>query len=413
MSEFLHFDKSAGIHAGRFHFRELVRLGPTILIVSFLFLFLLYIYSTQAIVTELKEDEVTLTRSYGRFWATAFSEGGELEILQEIFRNIDFPVVVIDRGGRPIHWENIELPTDEAGKPIADEVGRIVADLDRINDPFFMTGPRGERDFATVHYGESKAVTRLRYIPYLQGSVLVVFGLVAILVIRYNLRSEKSLIWVGMARESAHQLGTPLSSLHGWLELLKDRTRNGKEIDNNLFEAMQDDLARLSKVANRFESIGRKTTPVDVNLYQVLRRLESYFRARLPRGTNKVALSLKARETIQVRGNQELLEWAFENIIKNSLDSLQGKSGEISIVVEPVNDKIVIDCRDTGSGIPRDIRRHIFKTGVTTKSTGWGVGLALARRIICDYHGGELALVSTGDGGTHFRVTLPRIESQS
>jgi signal transduction histidine kinase len=413
MNEFLNFDESPEVNAGRFGFQRLVRLSPTILIVSFLVLFLLYIYSTHTIVTELKEDEVTLTRSYGKFWATAFSEGGELELLQEIFRNIDFPVVVIDRGGRPIHWENIELPTDEAGEPIADEVKKIVAGLDRSNDPFFMMGPRGEKDFATVHYGESKAVTRLRYIPYLQGSVLVVFGLLAILVIRYNLRSEKSLIWVGMARESAHQLGTPLSSLQGWLELLKDRTRNGKEIAEDLFEAMQDDLNRLSKVANRFESIGRKTTLVEVKLDQVLRRLESYFGARLPKGTNRVVLSLEVEEAIPVRGNRELLEWAFENIIRNSLDSLEGKSGEISIVAKPRNDEIVVDCTDTGSGIPRDIRRHIYKTGVTTKSTGWGVGLALARRIICDYHGGELALVSTGDGGTHFRVTLPRIESRS
>jgi hypothetical protein len=361
-------------------------LSPTILIVSFLVLFLLYIYSTQSIVAELKKDEVTLTRSYGKFWATAFSEGGELEIVQEIFRNIDFPVVVIDKGGRPIHWENIDLPTDETGRPRADEVNEIVSRLDRVNEPFSMTGPRGEKDFAKVHYGESKAVTRLRYIPYLQGAVLVVFGLLAVLVIQYNLRSEKSFIWVGMARESAHQLGTPLSSLQGWLEILRERKRSGEKISGDVVEAMQDDLSRLSKVANRFESIGRKTPLVEVKIEDILGKLESYFRVRLPAGRKKVDLSLRVEELVPIRGNSELLEWAFENIIKNSIDSLEGKSGEISIVAGKKSEVITIDFRDTGSGIPRDMRRHIFRTGTTTKSEGWGVGLALARRIICDYH---------------------------
>jgi signal transduction histidine kinase len=382
-------------------------LSPTILIISFLILFLLYIYSTQAIVTELKRDEVTLTRSYGKFWATAFSEGGELEIIQEIFKNIDFPVVVIDRSGKPIHWENVDLPLDESGIPHLAEVGELVTRLDRVNEPFSMTGPGGEKDFATVHYGESRAVTRLRYIPYLQGAVLVVFGLLAVFVIRYNLRSEKSMIWVGMARESAHQLGTPLSSLQGWLEILRGKNRSSA-VSNEEIEAIQDDLTRLTKVANRFESIGRETTLSELNLVSILKELESYFRVRLPVGRKKIVLSLEIDNLPAVLGNNELLEWAFENIIKNSIDSLEGRSGEIVIEARGSQEGAVIDFRDTGSGIPRDIRRHIFKTGITTKSEGWGVGLTLAHRIICDHHGGTLTLVTTNEKGTHFRVYLPR-----
>jgi len=385
-----------------------LRLSPSILIVSFLVLFLLYLYSTQAIVTELKRDEVTLTRSYGQFWATAFSEGGELEIIQEIFKNIDFPVVIIDRSGKPIHWENIDLPLDESGIPHLEEVGELVTRLDRVNEPFSMTGPGGEKDFAMVHYGESRAVTRLRYIPYLQGAVLAVFGLLAVFVIRYNLRSEKSMIWVGMARESAHQLGTPLSSLQGWLEILRGKNRSGGVVSSEEVEAMQDDLARLIKVANRFESIGREATLAELNLESILKDLESYFRVRLPAGRKKIVLSLEIDNLPAIRGNSELLEWAFENIIKNSIDSLEGRSGEIVIEAREGQEGVVIDFRDTGSGIPRDIRRHIFKTGITTKSGGWGVGLTLAHRIICDHHGGTLALATTNEKGTHFRVYLPR-----
>ena len=393
---------------GFVHLDLLIRLGPSILIVSFLFLFLLYIYSTRSIVTELKEDEVTLSRGYGRFWATAFSEGGELEIVQEIFKNIDFPVVVIDRNGRPIHWENIELSEEEPESLQIEEVKGIAASLDRINTPFRMTGPSGEKDFATVHYGESRSVTRLRYIPFLQGAVLVLFGLLAVLVIRYNLRSEKSLIWVGMARESAHQLGTPLSSLQGWLEILRERNRTGERAPLDVIEAMQDDLTRLTKVANRFESVGREAVRAEVKVDEILEGLESYFRVRLPTGRKKIDWKLEVGGLTPVRGSRELLEWAFENIIKNSIDALEGRSGEITIAATEKRDRIVIDFRDTGSGISRDIRRHIFKTGVTTKEAGWGVGLALTRRIICDYHGGTIDLVSTNEKGTHFRVMLPR-----
>jgi hypothetical protein len=386
---------------------RLVRLSPTILIVSFLLLFLLYLYTTRAIVNELREDEVTLMRGYGRFWATAFSEGGELEILQEVFRNIDFPVVVIDRSGKAIHWENIDLPEGKDGPDAARAAREVAARLDRVNEPFRMTGPDGEPDFATVHYGVSRTVSRLEYIPYLQGAVLAVFGLLAVLVIRYNLRSEKSLIWVGMARESAHQLGTPLSSLEGWIEILDDRRRNGVDIPEDVLGAMREDLARLSKVANRFESVGRETLLDEVDLAEVLKGLESYFRVRLPAGRKRVELSLEVGALAPVRGNRELLEWAFENLIRNSLDALEGKSGRIDIRAVREADRLTIDFRDTGCGIPRELRRRIFRTGVTTKPAGWGVGLALARRIVREYHGGSLVLVATGAEGTHFRVTFP------
>ncbi len=395
------------------NFHRLVRLSPTILIVSFLVLFLLYIYYTQSMVSSLKEDEVILSRSYGKFWATALSEGGELEIIQEIFRNIDFPVLVIDRAGKPIHWENIDLAVDDRGVPIAAEVNDVAAKLDRVNEPFRMVGPAGEKDFATIHYGESAVITRLKYIPYLQAAVMVVFGLLAVLVIRYNLKSEKSLIWVGMARESAHQLGTPLSSLHGWLEILRNRGGEGREVQNDVLNAMQEDLARLSKVANRFESVGRETVLAEERIEEVLEGLEAYFRKRLPTGKKKVKMSLEVDRLPCVLGNRELLEWAFENIIKNSIDALEGKTGEISIRAAERNGSIVIDFMDTGTGIPREIRRRVFKTGVTTKPRGWGVGLALAWRIISDYHRGTITLVSTGEEGTHFRVTLPLKGSQA
>jgi hypothetical protein len=385
-----------------------VRLGPSILIVSFLVLFLLYIYSTRQIVGELKQDEMTLTRSYGKFWANAFAEGGELEIIQEIFKNINFPVVVIDRNGRPIHWENIEISNkEEPSKENEEAVKEIAARLDRINSPLSMIGPRGESDFATIHFGESKEVTRLRYIPYLQGAVLIVFGLLAVFVIRYNLKSEKGLIWVGLARESAHQLGTPLSSLQGWLEILRDRIENGRAIEDDIVESMREDLSRLNKVANRFESVGRAPVFGAVSIDEVLRGLETYFRKRLPKGEKRVELLVETHDSRPVRGNRELLEWAFENIIKNSIDALEGRAGEISVRVSREGGKVTVDFRDTGSGVAKEVRRRIFKTGVTTKSSGWGVGLALARRIISDYHGGDIVLVSTGGNGTHFRVTLP------
>jgi hypothetical protein len=399
--------------------QKISRMSPSLILLSFLVLFVLYVLYSHNLVNELKEDEAVVSEAYGQFWATAFQEGRELEIIQSIFSHIDFPVVVINARGKPLHWENIGVPVDARDPESLELVKKIALELDSYNSPFTMTGPGGEKNFATVHYGESRIIRDLRYMPYLQAAVLVIFSILAIWIIRYNLRSEKKLIWVGMARESAHQLGTPLSSLRGWVELLRLReeatvdTGSSKGIMatsiKEISSEMDEDLGRLSKIANRFELIGRTPRLQEIHVEDILRSMEMYFQVRIPQRTSSIKLNFDVPDLPPVSGNPELLEWAFENIIKNSIDSLEGRGGIIEVKAWLwENRDIRITISDTGIGVPKKLRKSMFDAGITTKERGWGVGLSLAKRIITEYHRGSIGLVSTVEKrGTVFLVTLP------
>ncbi|MFQ6103941.1 MAG: PAS domain-containing sensor histidine kinase [Candidatus Glassbacteria bacterium] len=399
--------------------QKISRMSPSLLLVSFLVLFVLYVIYSQNLVNELKEDEAIVSEAYGKFWATAFQEGRELEIIQSIFSHIDFPVVVINARGKPLHWENIGVPVDARDSQSLEMVKQIASELDTYNPPFTMTGPGGEKNFATVHYGESRIIRELRYMPYLQAAVIIVFAILAIWIIRYNLRSERKLIWVGMARESAHQLGTPLSSLRGWVELLRLReeaavdSRSGESIlatsIKEITTQMNEDLTRLTKIANRFELIGRTPRFQETHVEEILRNMELYFRARIPQRTESITLNFDVPDLPPISGNPELLEWAFENIIKNSIDALEGRGGVIDVTAWLHEGRdIHITVSDTGVGISKRLRKDMFKAGITTKERGWGVGLSLAKRIISDYHRGNIRLISTFENkGTVFLVTLP------
>jgi len=399
--------------------QKISRMSPSLLLASFLVLFALYVVYTQNLVDELKNDEAFVSEAYGRFWATAFQEGTELEIIQSIFSNIDFPVVVINASGKPLHWENIGVPADRRDPESMEMVKKIARELDQHNTPFTMMGPGGEKNYAAVHYGESRIIRELRYMPYLQGAVLCIFSLLAVWFIRYNLRSERKLIWVGMARESAHQLGTPLSSLKGWVELLRLREEAGTEPGHSkrlmatsvkeITGEMDEDLGRLTKIANRFELIGRTPRLKETHVEEILRNMEMYFRVRIPQRTSSITLKFDVPDMAPVLGNPELLEWAFENVIKNGIDALEGRGGVIEVKAWMHEDRdIHVTVSDTGIGISKRMRKSIFKAGTTTKEKGWGVGLSLAKRIISDYHRGSIRLVSTLENkGTVFMVTLP------
>jgi hypothetical protein len=222
---------------------------------------------------------------------------------------------------------------------------------------------------------------------------------------------EQRSIWVGMAKETAHQLGTPLSALLGWTQLLKDMAGEGKydQLESSLRE-MEVDLSRLSKVTERFSKIGSRPELKTVDLMPMLERTVSYFHRRLPRLETNSTIVLESRECPPIRGNEELLEWVFENLIKNGLDALGDREGKIEISAGTGKSGRVVEVfvKDTGKGIAAGHRQHIFRPGFTTKQRGWGLGLALTRRIVEDYHNGALRLLDSRPGkGTTFVVRLP------
>jgi signal transduction histidine kinase len=254
------------------------------------------------------------------------------------------------------------------------------------------------------HYGVSSIIKQLRWLPYIEISVAVLFIFIGYIGFSQIKKSEQRHIWVGMAKETAHQLGTPLSSIHGWLELLKD---NPRELDKALDE-MTIDANRLSKIALRFSQIGSFPALKKLDVVEILQNTVIYIQKRLPHIDKKIQIKEDYQTRPLIKLNGELFEWVIENLIKNAIDSIENKSGTIELkLISEDNDYISIDVADTGKGIGTRDKNHIFKPGYSTKTRGWGLGLSLAKRIIEEYHGGKLFLKDTRIGkGSVFRILL-------
>ncbi len=255
------------------------------------------------------------------------------------------------------------------------------------------------------HYGVSPVIKQLRWLPYIEITAALLFIILGYLGFSQIKKSEQRNIWVGMAKETAHQLGTPISSISGWLEILKvDRKNLEKAV-----REINTDVLRLTKVAARFSQIGSVPSLKKTNVISILNNTIQYFRKRLPQFDKTIAIEEIYKIQTEIRINAELFEWVIENLIKNAIDAIDDKKGKIDITLDRLNDgqQVYIDISDNGKGImPRD-RKNVFKPGFSTKKRGWGLGLSLAKRIIEDYHGGKLYVKESRLGeGTTFRIVL-------
>ena len=253
-----------------------------------------------------------------------------------------------------------------------------------------------------IFYGRSNLLKSLFYFPYVQLLVITTFILLGYIAFRSSKQDEQNRVWIGLAKETAHQLGTPTSSLLGWIEYLR-----AQEIDPSAVEEMNKDLTHLMKIVDRFSKIGSETTLAPANINEIVGESVMYFRKRIPRnvtlGYNGLAIA-----PVQANVNAALFEWVVENLMKNSLDALQGH-GSIDVRIASNDKQVMIDVKDTGKGIPKSNWKRIFEPGFTTKTRGWGLGLSLSRRIVEDYHSGRIAVVDSEPGkGTTIRITLKR-----
>ena len=248
--------------------------------------------------------------------------------------------------------------------------------------------------------------------PVLWGMGLVLAVLLAVTVFRYQRRTAAEQAWTAMARELAHQLGTPISSLQGWVEVLglAPKQRPAQMAQVEIASAIGDDLVRLERVSRRFELIGRDPTLRRVSLKQVVDELRTYMEARLPRLGPGVALHVDVPDDLpDVQGHDVLLAWALENVVKNALDAMAGTGGSITISARAPDSRwVILRIRDAGPGVPFEIRDRLFDPGVTTKSSGWGVGLTLTRRIVQGVHRGRIELLDRGERGVTFQAKLPQ-----
>ena len=253
-----------------------------------------------------------------------------------------------------------------------------------------------------IFYGHSLTLQTLYIFPYIQMFVIVVFVLIAFIAFRSVKQNEQNRIWVGLAKETAHQLGTPTSSLLGWIEYLREQP-----VDQMAVDEMQKDLAHLMKIVDRFSKIGSETPLTVESLNEVVGESVMYFRKRIPRNVTLEYNGLAMGE-VKAKINVALFEWVVENLMKNSLDALQGH-GEIVVKIGSDAKHAWVDVSDTGKGIPKSKWKRIFEPGYTTKTRGWGLGLSLSRRIVEDYHDGSIAVAESEIGrGTTLRVTLKR-----
>ncbi len=319
---------------------------------------------------------------------------------------VDFPIIVTDSLGNPKHWKNIGIaPADTAAENMSKIRGLLRTMDEQGNDP--LPVPIGADQVDWFHYGDSIVIRQLRWLPWIEILAAAVFVIVGYTGFRTIKRSEERMVWVGLAKETAHQLGTPLTSLMGWIELLRSGTPK-----EHALEEMQRDLARLEKVTARFSQIGSDPTMANVRILPVIYETVDYFRRRLPRSGNPIELVVNFPCDPIIRVNAELFSWVLENLIKNSIDALRDTGGAIRITCDEKQDWLFIDVIDNGPGIPVRDRRNVFRPGFSTKTRGWGLGLSLARRIVEDQHGGRLFIKDSAPGkGTVMRIGLPKIQA--
>lgn len=376
------------------------RRWPVVLVVlGVLAMLAWYVGYTQHVVTQLRAAAALQGRMYSRVYRALYTtepnennDAALIELSEQVVAS-GVPIVITDANGKVSAAAN--LPDD----PRLD-TAQYVRALDRRNAPILEPALGG------VHYGDSDIVRGLRIIPLLQAAaigLLLLFGVYALV---ERGRAEREKVWAGMAREAAHQLGTPLSAMAGWLELLGEQANTPTSA--RAVEAMTQDLARLERVSHRFERIGRPPRDEAVDCAALVDRLANYFAARAPTLARKVSIrSEHPGGSLIRRGDGVLLEWVLEVLIKNAIDALGGRDGDIIVSAQPQPEGGVrIRVQDNGPGIPPALRKRVFDAGFTTKDRGWGIGLSLARRIVEENHGGKLLLADT-DSGAAFDVILP------
>ena len=359
---------------------------------------------TQILVNELRKDNREIVRLYAGLIANVVKDDNDANldfIFENIIKKVKFPLIQTDTDHNPQMWKNLpsSIQTDDARI-------KFMKMADRYNEPIPLTYSNskvGEITFGYLHYGDSAMVEKLRlwsYIEIIAIGLFIFLGFSGFSFIRNN---EKKHIWVGMARETAHQLGTPVSALMGWVDWLKNHPDKTEEI----IPEMEVDLQRLEQIGRRFSKMGSKSDFEELDLSERVEKIVNYLTKRLPSIGKKVKLVNDIQPGIYIRANGSLLAWSIENIIRNGIDAIEREDGMISISLKRDVDGIKISIEDNGKGIPKKDWKNIFRPGFSTKQTGWGLGLSLSSRIVEEIHGGSLKVISSSfDTGTIIEISL-------
>jgi signal transduction histidine kinase len=337
-------------------------------------------------------------------------------LLNEVIAKIEYPIIITDSDQSPVFWKNIEIQEDISWHDLSpDSQDIIIRRLQKIRAsghivPLIHTGET-KTVLGYTFYEDSILLKRLKILPYVVIFLLVFFTTFGLYAMSHIRNDEKRMLWVGLAKETAHQFGTPISSLIGWIDLIKMKVDDlpQREKFHEMLEDMSADIESLKKVASRFGKVGSQVKLQSVNIDSLLRQCCEYFQKRIPHVNNQITIHYTTTAPdAMLMLDIELISWAFENMLKNCIDAMKYKSGNITVESFIKENKYHIRFSDQGVGLPKSMYNKIFDPGVTTKSRGWGLGLSLSKRIVEEYHHGKIrVLESVIEEGTTFEILLP------
>ena len=335
------------------------------------------------------------------------------DVILPVLHNFEFPIIITNEISNKPNPDflppiNIDIKEKIDSQEYRDEVYRLIEQMDENFVPYDITGDDGSGEgtqvvYHKIHYGDQDIIRTIALLPYLNFGFAILFITIAAFGIQLIRINERNSIYAGMAKETAHQLGTPISSLMGWVELLKERMLVKKR--NKILSSMKNDLARLSEISDRFSKIGSKVNFKKVNLKSLLEKVAMYMSERLPR-SSKTKIVLLSKNNTSLMGDAVLLSWAFENLIKNSIDATNPETGKIELNLINTVSETSIYFKDNGRGIKRKNWNDIFRPGFSTKKRGWGLGLSLTQRIIEDIHKGTIIVTDSSKDGTTIKITF-------
>ncbi|HSJ68410.1 MAG TPA: ATP-binding protein [Anditalea sp.] len=357
------------------------------------------IYYTDLLVSDLKVREKRQIDLYANAMEYLASGNDNLTFIHQeiIVENTSIPVIITDANGNPNEHKNINLKKNSTDEEIKEQLKYELVRMKAEYEPIVLA-----EDFL-IFYRNSELLRRLQYYPYVQLSVILVFGLLAFAVFNQSKLAEQNRVWAGLTKETAHQLGTPLASLMAWIDYLKNSPV--WEENQEVIQEMDKDVVKLRMVTERFSSIGSTPVIQPENVYQTVEEAVNYLRPRL---SSKVDIQLNSHaDNIYAMMNKPLFEWVVENICKNAVDAMKGRGDILINIVKDSEKYIIIDISDNGKGMEKSMFKKVFNPGFTTRQRGWGLGLTLAQRIIEGYHNGKIYVKASEMGkGTTFRIVL-------
>ena len=370
---------------------------------------------TKMIVDELVQNERRTIDLYANLLGRSAQESNDQDLLfylENAYSSIHFPVIITGRDEQPIYpfqqfMLNVDLDSTLSVEEQRSYLVSLIGEMKAEHPPFEITMPNG-KVVQKIFFANSAVIRRLRYMPVVEILMVTAFILVGYIAFSTIRRSEESNIWVGMAKEAAHQLGTPLSSMLAWLEILRSNRTETSLVDQTLNE-MEQDVGRLNVIANRFSKIGSQPKLEVTNLADAVEQTCRYFDTRLPALGKRVRIQRQLENDVSGNISPELFAWVVENLIKNAVEAMTKTDGVIQVsVAKHGKGGSIITITDNGKGLTTSERKRVFRPGYTTKKRGWGLGLSLSKRIVDEYHHGKLYVKDSQPGvGTTFAIELP------